>query len=256
MPDTKRQVAELQGSLMSYVKILILSILFIPTLGYSWRGEIYSQTTYLHKYKNPISQNKISFLNECFKHECYVGAWLDFDEKTGPKNVYTDSQFSPLAGIQSSIFGNEWLYSRYFLEGRYVQRLEAFTDDRVKQTYDLRAGFLGYGLKKFNGDLFLENYYALFFTRLYNEKIILQGWSKQGIRLFDHFDLYNEIFGDTFDQTRDRHGTLDLRPGVRAVWGFKGGTVQLLHQWLYHFTNLEFAGRSEERSTLVVGLYW
>ena len=241
---------------MYCVKIFFISVLLIPSISFAWKGEIYSQTTYLHKYKNPITQNKFVLSNEFMNHEVYLGAWLDYDDKSGSQETFTDAQFSPLAGIQSFVFGNEWLYSRYFIEGRYVERLKDSSDDRIKQTYDLRAGLIGYGFKGFKEDLFFENYYSLFFTRLYGEKVIFQGWSKQGIRLFKHFDLYNEIFGDTFDQTRDRDGTLDLRPGARISWNFHNGTIQLLHQWLYHFTNLEFAGRNEERSTLVVGLYW
>lgn len=218
--------------------------------------ELYSQTTYLHKFSDPITQNKFVISDERLGHEIYGGFYLDFDSKTNSEEGYTDAQIAPLVGVQSKIFGNEWLYSRYFLEGRFVHRLKAFPDDRARSTYDLRAGLLGYGLKELGSRFFLENYYAAFYTRLYGEKVILQGWTRQGLKIVSNLEVFNEFFGDTFDQTRDREGTFDLRPGARLVWRFQGGSVQLIHQWLYHMSNVDVSGRNEERSSLILGFYW
>lgn len=219
-------------------------------------NEIYSQTVYLHKFKNPITQNKLTLTKTLQLVDIYGGFWVDHDRKTNGNEGFTDAQVSPLLGVRSKSVGNEWMYSRIFLEGRFVHRTKSFPDERIRNTYEARGGLLGYGFKEFPSHFFVENYYAAFFSRLYGEKFIVQGWARQGYRFYKHFDLFNEIFADTFDQTRDRDGTLDLRPGARLIWNFSIGSVQLIHQQLYHFANTAFAGRSEGRSTLVFGLYW
>jgi len=118
-------------------------------------------------------------------------------------------------------------------------------------TYDVRGGLVGYGYQSWNS-FFFENYYAFFYTRLYGERFIFQGWSKKGIRVLNHLDLFNEFLADTFDLTRDTDSTFDARPGVRLEYRMKGAVIQLLHQWIYHFSNIKFSGRSEQRSTLVL----
>lgn len=237
---------------------VIYLLLFSCWMSVTWavEGELYSQTVYLHKFNNVVTQNKLVLRKNLKAMDIYGGMWLDQDQKTGADIAYTDAQISPLAGVRSDVFGTTALYSRLFLEGRWVNRTVSFPDDRVKSTYEVQGGLIGYGIKNFTSDFFLEQYYALFFSRLYGEKIILQGWSKQGFNLGNYLDLFNEIFVDTFDQTRERDGTLDLRPGVRLEHRFEQATIQLMHQYLYHFTNIEFAGRNEARTTLVVGLSW
>lgn len=222
----------------------------------SINGDFYSQTIYLHKYKNPISQNKITIKKKLFQTEVFTGLYIDQDRKTNVSETFTDAQVSPLAGIQSHVFGPSWLYSRAFIEGRFVYRTVSFTDARPRETYEIRSGLLGYGIKVFPTNIFLENYYSLFFTRLYGEKVISQGWARQGYRIIGNFEILNEVFFDSFDQTRDRDGTFDLRPGLRYIFKLPQGSLQLLHQYLHHFTNLEFSGRNEHRSSLVIGLYF
>lgn len=235
---------------------VIFTLLTIPALGATtWNYEVYSQTVFLKKFDNVVTQNRVIALNSFEDFQFYGGLWWEGDQKTGPKEAFTDSQLSPLAGIQSRLVGSDWLYSRLFFEGRFVHRTTSFPDDRERSAYEVRAGALGYGLWESEKKLFLENYYALFYTRLYGDRLIFQGWSKQGARIGKHFDIFNEVFVDTFDLTRDSDASFDLRPGLRASWRFSQGTVQLMHQWLHHFSNLEFSGRNEQRTTLVFGLY-
>lgn len=234
---------------------LFVSLIFIVSNGWALDVEFYSQTVYLHKFHNPITQNRLILRKTFQTWDIYGGLWLDQDRKTNKDASFTDSQVSPLLGIHSHVYGLPWLYSRFFLEGRWVNRTESFPDKRMKSTYELQGGLIGYGLLRLNSSFFLEQYYAAFFSRLYGEKFIFQGWSKQGFRFWNRLDFFNEVFVDTFDQTRDRDGTLDLRPGVRVLHHFKEGSIQLMHQSVYHFTNINFAGRSEGRTTFVLGLY-
>lgn len=217
--------------------------------------EFYSQTVYLHKFDNPITQNRLLLVKPWQKVEIFGGGWLDYDQKTDSDEAYTDAQFSPMAGARSLVLGPNWLLSRAFAEARYVYRIKSFPDERPKETYDFRVGLMGYGFQDFS-PLFLEHYYALFYTRLYGERVIFQGWTKEGFRFFKNWDVFNEFFVDTFDLTRDNDPTFDLRPGARYTYFFHGGSAQLVHQFLYHFTNLEFSGRSEQRTALIFGFYW
>lgn len=220
--------------------------------------ELYSQTVFLHKFRNPISQNRLSVFksSQNSHYEPYAGVWWDHDRKSDSEETFTDAQVSPFAGLRSKIWGPSVLSSRAFGEARFVHRTKAFADERAKNTYEIRGGFLGYGLHHFTERFFIENYYALFYTRLYDSRIIFQGWLRQGADLGLGFDIFNEIFFDTFDQTRGRDGTLDLRPGIRFQKKFSSGAIQLLHQRLHHFSNLDFSGRNESRTTLVVGWYF
>lgn len=232
-----------------------LIVLLLSANVYSYEVDIYSQNIYLHKYNNPITQNKVSLKQKATSFEYYVGAFIDHDKKTGAEEVYTDAQISPLIGIQSNVLDWKILYNRLFLESRYIHRTKSFTDDRPKEEYEIRFGLMGHRLLDLKNHLMLENYYALFFSRMYDERVIFQGWSRQGVR-FNFLDIFSEIFWDTFDQTRSQDATFDWRPGIRLHHTYKNVHVQLIHQWLHHFSNLEFAGRNEQRSTLVLSLYF
>lgn len=237
---------------MSMFKFFCLCMVFLTSfVAHGVELDFFSQTVNLKKFQNIVTQNRLRVLESKENLDLYLGLWWDDDQRTNKKEAYTDSQFSPLVGIQSKLLGNSWMYSRAFFEGRQVNRLGDFPDDRARATYDLRAGLLGYGFKNWDA-FFFENYYAFFYTRLYGERFILQGWSKQGLRFFEHFDLFNEFLVDTFDLTRDTDSTFDLRPGLRVEYRMKNFTVQLLHQWIHHFSNIKFSGRNEQRSTLVL----
>jgi len=221
-----------------------------------WQREFYSQNVYLHKYKNLVTQNLLTISKDAGVLETYGGVWFEHDDKTDAKESYVDAQISPLVGLRSKVFGNEWMYSRIFAETRLVHRTKPFPDERARTTYEARGGVVGYGLKLWDSPFFLENYYSLFYTRLYGDRIIFQGWARQGLRFLKHFEVLNEFFVDTFDLTRDSDATYDLRPGIRFRYDFKGGSFQLIHQRLHHFSNLSFSGRNESRSTAVLGYYW
>jgi hypothetical protein len=160
---------------------------------------------------------------------------------------------SIIIGAKTNPYGQDIVPTRLFVEFRAVMRTEEFPDGRQRFTGEARAGLLGYDKLNFTSFVFIEHYYALFYTHLYNSRVIFQGWSKQGIN-YKSFDVFNEFFADTFDFTRGQDATVDLRPGVR--WSLRGEmyTLQLMHQYLYHFSNLNFAGRNEHRSTMVLGL--
>ncbi|HLT22197.1 MAG TPA: hypothetical protein VKZ84_02100, partial [Bacteriovoracaceae bacterium] len=143
----------------------------------------------------------------------------------------------------------------FFLESRYVHRTKSFTDDRPKEEYEVRFGLMGHRLLHLNQLFFVENYYAFFFSRMYSERFIFQGWAKQGVRI-KFLDIFSEAFWDTFDQTRSQDATFDWRPGLRVHHTYKNFHVQLIHQWLHHFSNLSFSGRNEHRSTLVMAYYF
>lgn len=235
---------------------MIISLFCFPTYAVDWNFDLYSQTTFLHKFNNPISQTRLLTKTKFVGHEFYVGLFVDQDKKTKSTEAYTDAQVSPLLGFQSLVFGNEWLYNRYFVEGRSVNRTTSFPDDRVKSTYEFRSGLIGYGKKDLKQEFFIENYYALFFTHLYGSRVILQSWARQGRYLFLNLDIFNEFFLDTFDQTRNSEASFDLRPGIRYQYRYKAFSLQLIHQYLYHMSNLNISGRNEHRSSLVLGLYY
>jgi hypothetical protein len=238
------------------LSIFLLLSLTAPASADRWSNEFYSQSVYLHRFGNPVTQNRVIVAKEMKSYDVYLGAWFEHDSKSDGDVTYTDSQISPLIGIRSSAMGNEWMFSRFFAETRLVHRTRSFFDDRERTTFEARGGLLGYGMKMWDESLFLENYYSAFYTRLYNDRFIFQGWARQGIRLVKHLEFFNEIFLDTFDFTRDADSTFDLRPGVRLRYDFAGGGVQLIHQRLHHFSNLEFSGRNESRTSLVFGYYW
>ena len=227
-----------------------------PASADRWSKEIFSQSVYLHRFGNPVTQNRVIVAKESQRFDVYLGAWFEHDSKSNADVTYTDSQISPLVGIRSRSLGNEWMFSRFFAETRLVHRTRSFFDDRARTTYEVRGGLLGYGMKLWNDTFFLENYYSAFYTRLYNDRFIFQGWARQGLRFVKHLEFFNEFFLDTFDLTRDTDSSFDLRPGVRLRYDFAGGGIQLIHQRIHHFSNLEFSGRNESRTSLVVGYYW
>lgn len=233
---------------IKYILFSVLSCISLPIWGISY--DFYSQTVSLYKFNNVVTQNRMRALSERSHYELYAGIWWDDDQRTGKKEAFTDAQISPLVGIQSKLFGNNWMYSRAFAEGRQINRLGPFPDDRKMQSYDVRVGFIGYGLQEYQ-NIFVENYYAFFYTRLYGDRLILQGWSKQGIK-FGRLSFFNELMIDTFDFTRDSDASFDARPGIRFEYRLSNFTLQLLHQWIYHFSNIRFSGRNEQRSTLVI----
>lgn len=218
-----------------------------------WLTESFIQAVHLHKFDNTIVQGFVHTQREHSWGAPYVGVWFDQDQKTAADGVFTDSQVAPVLGVKTTPFAMTVLPTRFFAELRGVVRTEDFPDDRDRSAIEGRLGALGYDKILFQHPLFLEHYYALFYTHLYGSRVILQGWSKQGVS-YKSFDLFNEVFVDTFDFTRGQDATIDLRPGLRWTYQRKGFTLQALHQYLYHFSNLSFAGRNEHRTTLVVGL--
>ncbi len=237
---------------MKFVFFFILC-LHSHSLLAQWQTESFMQGVHLHKFDNTILQGFVHTQRVHSWGVPYVGVWFDQDQKTAGRGVFTDSQVAPLIGLKSKVYAQDILPTRVFAELRAVVRTEAFPDNRQRFTGEARGGLLGYD--KFNPTsyFFLEHYYSLFYTHLYNSRVIFQGWSKQGFN-YGSWDLFNEVFADTFDFTRGQDATVDLRPGVR--WSLRGEkfTLQLMHQYLHHFSNLNFAGRSEQRSTLVLGL--
>lgn len=232
---------------MKFLHLLTLINFFYGASLLASTHEFFNQTVNLSKYKNIVNQGFYHYNQD----KLYGGFYFDFDQKTGEKVVYTDSQVSPLLGIKSDLFFQKYLPSRAFSEGRLVFRTTDFSDGRDKNSWDLRFGLLGYDMIS-KPYFFLEHYYTLMYTRLYNDRLIFQGWSKQGFHLTTMLDLFNEVFYDTFDLTRDNDGTFDLRPGLRASIKKENLTFQLLHQYVYHFSNLAFSGRDEHRTTLVI----
>lgn len=232
----------------------VFLVLLLPLVARAqWQSESFVQGVHLHKFDNTILQGFVHTQREHSWGMAYVGAWFDQDQKTTGQGVFTDSQVSPLIGLKSQLLAEQFVPSRLFVEIRAVLRTEAFPDQRDRFAGEARGGLLGYDRLNPTSYLFFEHYYALFYTHLYNSRVIFQGWSKQGVS-FGNWDLFNEIFVDTFDFTRGQDATTDLRPGVRWSLRREKFTLQLLHQYLHHFSNLNFAGRSEQRSTLVFGV--
>ncbi len=223
------------------------------TASAQWRTESFMQAVHLHKFDNTIVQGFVHTQREHSWGAPYFGVWVDQDQKTSGQGVFTDSQVSPLMGVKTIPYVQDILPTRLFAEFRAVVRTEDFPDKRQRFTGEARTGLIGYDKLNVTSFVFFEHYYSLFYTHLYNSRVILQGWSKQGIN-YDSWDIFNEVFFDTFDFTRGQDATFDLRPGVR--WSLRGEkfTLQLMHQYLHHFSNLNFAGRSEQRSSLVVGI--
>jgi hypothetical protein len=235
---------------------LLLIIVFIfssTSIWAQWKSESFIQSVHLHKFDNTIIQGFVHTQREHSWGAPYMGVWFDQDQKTAGDGVFTDSQVAPLVGVKSNVYFQNVLPTKFFFESRAVVRTESFPDDRDRTAIELRPGLLGYDKIEFGRTLFIEHYYALFYTHLYNSRIIFQGWSKQGIT-YKSFDLFNEVFADTFDFTRGQDATVDLRPGVRWSYRLPDFTLQLIHQQLYHFSNIAFAGRSEARSSLVMGV--
>lgn len=235
--------------------LVMLKVLTVANAS-EWRTELFSQNVYLHKYNNPITQDQLTVYYKLKHFESYGGVWFETDKKSDAEVTYTDAQISPLLGLRSHVFGNDWILNRLFAETRLIHRTKPFFDDRVRTTYEIRGGILGYGDKRFKNSFFFENYYAFFYTRLYGERGIFQGWARQGYALHKHFEIINEIFADTFDLTRDNDATFDWRPGARLRLDLDRGTFQLIYQRLYHFSNVDISGRNESRTTLVIGYYW
>jgi hypothetical protein len=234
--------------------ILIIVVSFISPSQASWKSESFFQVVHLHKFDNTIVQGFIHAQKPWAQGEFYLGAWIDQDQKTGMKEVYTDAQVAPLVGFRSQVLASKWLPSRWFAEGRALLRTEDFPDQRARGDWELRFGLLGYDLLE-KQKFFLEHYYAAFYTRLYGDRVIFQGWSRQGIS-YKSFDLFHEFFLDTFDFTRDQDATFDLRPGIRWSYRKEAMTLQLIHQYLHHLSNLKFAGRNEHRTSLVFARQW
>lgn len=237
---------------MKFVSLLMLS--FLSQRAHSqWKTESFMQGVHLHKFDNTILQGFVHAQREHSWGTPYVGVWFDQDQKTSAQGVFTDSQASPLIGVKTKPYVQDVLPTMLFVEFRAVMRTEDFPDGRERFTGEARAGLLSYDKLNLTSFVFLEHYYALFYTHLYNSRVIFQGWNKQGIN-YKSFDLFNEVFADTFDFTRGQDATVDLRPGLR--WSLRGDkfSLQLMHQYLYHFSNLSFAGRNEHRSTVVLGV--
>jgi hypothetical protein len=231
----------------------LLLVFFASPLFAQWRSESFVQSVHLHKFNNTIIQGFVHTQRDHSWGTPYVGVWFDQDQKTAGDGVFTDSQVAPLVGVKSNLYFFDILPTKFFFETRAVIRTEDFPDGRDRSAVELRPGLLGYDRIEFKSAFFLEHYYALFYTHLYSGRVIFQGWSKQGFSYMS-FDLFNEVFADTFDFTRGQDATVDLRPGIRWTYRFKTSTFQLIHQQLYHFSNLAFAGRNEARSSVIFGI--
>lgn len=237
--------------------MFVFLLLFFPNLVQAqWTSETFFQVVHLHKFDDTILQGFVHTGKDVGPVRVYGGVWIDQDTKTGKKEAYTDAQVSPLLGAKGPLWLKNILPSRAFTELRYVQRTVTFPDERPHSDWEARAGLLGYDFVPFKSPFFLEHYYALFYSRMYDDRLLLQGWTRQGLRFAEHFDVFNEFLADTFDQSRGQDATVDLRPGVRLHWRQGTFSAAVLHQYIHHFSNLAFAGRSEQRTTLVVGHSW
>ena len=225
------------------IKIILAVLLFTSVAHGKLTTSFYHQSVYLEKYTDLINQGQFKVLKSHEHYDLYLGLNYDFDNKSDKTVTYTDQQINPLIGMQSKVY---W-YSKLFSEYRGVYRQGEFFDDRTKTTNDLRVGVLGYN--KINYDkAFQEFYYVIFYSSLYNDQVILQGWHKHGLML-NGFDLFNELYVDSFDITKSRQFTTDLRPGVRFSKRFSQSSIQLLFQRLIP---IDQSGRSNEsRATLV-----
>ena len=247
--------------ILKKILFVTFNIIFFSTFNLasgnsgSPRVSLYAQDVYLEKYENNIFQGilRIDFFQDNFDY--YVGLYYDDDTKSNGQITYTDQQISPLIGIQSKLLFPSFP-TRLFIEARDVNRIGSFPDNRAQQDNEVRIGSLGYNFTNFGKtNFFNEYYYALFYSHLYDQKILVQGWDKIGYRLssdYYHLDLFNELLGDSFDLTKQEQMTADFRPGMRLQMVKRHLNVQLL---LQHLIPIDESGRpNENRATLVLYL--
>lgn len=229
------------------LKFILLHVLLLGAFQVQANIQVsfYGQSVHLARYENIITQGFLRLDNQKQGFDLYAGIYYDNDTSSDEKITYTDKQASPFLGIQSKLILKT---SRFYAEVRDVNRLGEFPDDREINTYELRPGLLGYN-RTFYSNFFTEWYYNLFYSKLYDEKFIFQGWHKNGIKLgWLHF--FNEILADSFDFTKQEQFTVDARPGLRMEYQSNKILIQLMSQYLIP---IDHSGRQKEiRSTLVL----
>jgi hypothetical protein len=235
--------------------IEVLAMALFPMAAEAWI-DYFSQTIYLEESQNLLTQQRILWGGEVSTLRPYLGLALEKDSKTNSSAAFIDSQLTPLVGVQSELFFYPKFPLRFFSEVKRLYRLGDFPDQRKDEDWDLRFGGLGSGEYDFK-EFFLSHYFSLYFTHLYSDRFIAEGWSRQGKKLDEVLSVFHELHWDSYDLEYDRDVSVDSRPGVKGVWHpFDPAiTLEALGQYVYRWTNYKGSDRDEWRATLVFALY-
>lgn len=234
-----------QHRTVKMLKIIGFLLILTNSARADFKASLYHQSVNIPKYENVISQGFLRLDYQEESYDIYGALYYDTDTQSDKDQTYTDKQISPALGIQSKILV---FNSRVYGEIRDVNRQGKFSDERSNKDSEARFGAIGYDMKSYSS-LFTEWYYNLFYSKLYDDQIILQAWHKHGFT-YKYFSVFNEILIDSFDLTKQEQSTVDTRPGLRLQLKTNSYLIQLLTQYLIPIDN---SGRDNEiRSTLVL----
>jgi hypothetical protein len=241
-------------NLICYLVFLLFSV---PVLASQIRYNLFSQSLYLGKAHNLISQSFFRGDYDWSKTDLgqsYLGIYWDTDTRSDSTITYTDKQITPYLGHQSNnLFG---LPIRAFAELRMVDRTGLFPDNRTDKITETRFGLIGHKFSYVGERQFLEGYGALFYSSLYSDEVLFLGWLKHGVRYSDviknmSLDFLHELSFELNRFVQPNNTYVDYLPGMRFGL-FKPGWQIYLHQQ-YAITVQERPGnRNPELRTMLV----
>ena len=193
---------------------------------------VYSESTYLSRSDNLVSQNQFRLSLLRFRENLlrsYIGFALEQDSQSNQYDIYNDNRVSPLVGLSSRPFG---LPLVFFTEYRQNFRLLKRPENRNVTEGDYRLGIYLYQWWDLTKPLttpspFNENYVETVFSTQLSGNILSQAWSKLGLRTKlakqISFDAYLELL-----LKRDRLGLTEnnyqqVGPGARL--GLRMGSL-------------------------------
>lgn len=236
--------------------LAIFTLAVAPKVNASYWIDYYGQNVWLGNASNLIVQHRVLLGKEFSWLRPYAGLLLDEDGQTDSQRAFTDSQVAALVGVQTPLFFYPTFPLRAFVETRYVNRLGSFPDARKKQDWEGRFGVLGSGRYDFDHNLFLAHYFAVFYTRLYGERVISEGWWRQGYKLSSWASAFHELYVDSYDLQYDRELSFDSRPGVAATFTLENGLyIESSFQYIRHWNEVSVRGKDDWRVNLIFALY-
>ncbi len=169
---------------------VVLSLLSAPTNALAASMDLYSQSTYLPKIQDVVTDHHIHYTAKKFNDslKAYLGVALSQDSRSNGSVTWNDNHLSPLIGLKLQSPAGP---AAFFAEYRQTLRVTAHQSPQAFREADIRAGALAYQWWQLGWDdmeatpevaLFDESYGEAVFSSRLGQNVFFSGWSKLGLR--------------------------------------------------------------------------